>query len=74
MELRGSTLLVEDTKDCPFCLSLRTYYHVRESRCFLADPYLDCGWSLRSHSFHRPNMLSAHDHRFPFRGTTVALN
>ena len=29
---------------------------------------------LRPHSFHRQNMLSAHNHRFPFRGITVAWN
>ena len=85
--IKVGLVLVEDTEDCPYCLNLlfcwqcskQTYsrgtsYHARESLCFFANPCLDCGWVLRPHSFHRPSMLSAHDHRFPFRGITVALN
>ena len=78
---------VEDTEDCPFCPNLLfcwqcskqtnsrgTSYHARKSLCFFANPCLHCGCVLRPQSFHRPNMLSAHDHRFPFWGMTVALN
>ena len=47
---------------------------MRKSLCLFANSCLDCGLILHSHSFHKPNMLSAHDYRFPFWGMTVTLN
>ena len=41
---------------------------------FFANPCLDGGWILRPHSLHRPHLLSAHDHRFPLWGISVALD
>ena len=44
----------------------RSVLRAQESPCFFANPCLDCGWIFHQHSFHKPNMLSARDHRFPF--------